>query len=131
MPKILIDTSIIIDYLRQKDKSKTLLYYFGHHRYQLYASIITHAESYAGKSVWERKEAMELLEKLFSNIKILPLEERFSKKAGLISATNHNLEIVDAIIASTAISFDLELATFNIKDFEKIEGIKLFQRTRV
>ncbi|OGE32986.1 hypothetical protein A3C59_02725 [Candidatus Daviesbacteria bacterium RIFCSPHIGHO2_02_FULL_36_13] len=127
MPKILIDTSIIIDFLRQKDKSKTLLYFFGQHQYQIYISIITHAESYAGRSVWERKEAMEILEKLLSNFKILPLEEAISKKAGQINAIYHNMEIVDAIIAQTAISHKLELATLNIKDFEKIKGIKLFK----
>ena len=126
MQKILIDTSIIIDHLRQKDKSKTLLYYFRHHQYQLYASIVTHTESYAGKSIWEKTEAMEALEKLFSYIKILPLEKEISKKAGQISATNHNVEIIDAIIAATALSHKLELATLNIKDFEKINGLKLF-----
>lgn len=125
MPKILIDTSIIIDFLRQKDKKNTLLYCFGRQKYQLYASIITHAESYAGKSIWENKQALEILEKLFSNIKILPLEEKISKKAGRISAKN-GLEIVDAIIAATALSSELDLATLNIKDFKKIKGLKLY-----
>ena|SRR3989344_7970044 len=127
MPKILIDTSIIIDYLRQKDKSKTLLYYFASHQYQIYISIITHAESYAGKSIWEKKEAMEILEKLILNMKILPLEEKISKKAGQISAENNSLDIADAIIAATAMNHKLTLATLNIKDFEDIEGIKLFR----
>ncbi|OGH36949.1 MAG: hypothetical protein A2905_01030 [Candidatus Levybacteria bacterium RIFCSPLOWO2_01_FULL_36_10] len=129
MPKILIDTSIIIDFLRQKDKSNTLLYYFGHHQYQLHASIISHTESYAGKSIWERKEAMEILEKLFLNIRILPLDEKISKKAGQISAENNNLEIVDAIIASTAIYHNLKLATLNVKDFKKIKDIHLYKKS--
>ena len=68
MSKILIDTSIVIDFLRQKDKSKTMLFYFADNKYALYSSIITHTESYAGKSVWERQDAMEALETLFSNI---------------------------------------------------------------
>jgi len=71
---------------------------------------------------------MEVLEKLLSNIEILPLEEKISKKAGQISASNNNLEIVDAIIAATAISHNLDLATLNIKDFHKIKGIKLLSK---
>ena len=126
MSKILIDTSIIIDYLRQKDKSKTLLYFLGNHHYQICISIITRSECYAGKSIWERRAAMEVLEKLLSNFEILPLEEKISKKAGQISAGNNNLEIVDAIIAATAISHKLDLVTLNVKDFEKINGIELF-----
>lgn len=124
MLKILIDTSIIIDFLRQKDKSKTLLYYFSQHQHQLYASIITHAECWAGKSIWEKKEAAETLEKLFTNIKILPLGEIISKKAGQVSA-EVNLEIVDAVIASTAIFHNLKLATLNVKDFKNIKDLKL------
>jgi len=69
---------------------------------------------------------MEVLEKLLSNFEILPLEEKISKKAGQISAGNNNLEIVDAIIAATAISHKLDLVTLNVKDFEKINGIELF-----
>lgn len=128
MSKILIDTSIIIDYLRQKDKNQTLLYYFGHQKYQLYTSIVTHTESYAGKSIWERKQAMEALEKIFSNIQILSLEEKISKRAGQLAAKYNNLEIVDAIIAATALSSKLTLATSNIKDFQKIKGLKLYHR---
>lgn len=124
MSQVLIDTSIIIDYLRQKDKSKTVLFHLADSKYELYASILTHAESYAGKSIWEREAAKKMLEKVFSNIKVLSLEEDVSKKAGEISA-RYGLEIVDAIIAATAIASKLELATFNRKDFEKVKGISL------
>lgn len=126
MPKILIDTSVIIDFLRQKDKSNTILFYFARNKYQLCASIITHTESYAGKSVWERKEASEALETLFSNIDILALSEKTSKKAGEISA-RYDIDIVDAVIAATAISHNLKLSTLNEKDFGKIKDLELFE----
>ena len=124
MSKILIDTSIVIDFLRQKDKSKTMLFYFADNKYALYSSIITHTESYAGKSVWERQDAMEALETLFSNIKILPLTEDISKKAGEISV-RYSIDIIDAVIASIALYHKLAFATLNVKDFKNIEGLKL------
>lgn len=127
MPKILIDTSLIIDFLRQKDKNKTLLFYFANKEYQLCVSIITHAESYAGKSVWEKVEAKRSLEKLFSTIQIMPITSDLSKKAGEISA-RYNVDIVDAIIAATALLSDMGLATLNTKDFENIDGVNLFPR---
>lgn len=129
MPKILLDTSIIIDFLRQKDKSKTLLYYFSSRGYELYISIVTHAESYVGKSIWEKKPAMEALEKVLSNIRILALDEKISKEAGKINSENNNMEIVDAIIASTAIFHKLQLATLNVKDFEGINQLKLYPKS--
>lgn len=126
MSKILIDTSIIIDHLRLKNKKQTILYKLFKNKHNLFASILTHTESYAGKSVWEKDSVRNHLKNILAGITILPLEEITSVKAGEISA-RYNLEIVDAIIAATSIIHKLDLATLNIKDFEKINGIKLFK----
>lgn len=125
MKKILLDTSVIIDFLRRKDKDKTLLFIFAQQDYQLYVSIITHTELYAGKSVWENKKAKEELEVLFSGMKILALEPNISQKAGEIKA-KYNLNLLDAIVASTAIIHKLELSTLNIKDFDQVKELNLF-----
>lgn len=126
MTKILVDTSIIIDFLRRKDRESSIFYNLLRDKYELYASIITHTECYAGKRVWENKYAMDELELLLSRIKILPLQENISKKAGEIKAKN-GIAILDAIIAATSIVHNLNLATLNTKDFAKIKGIKLFK----
>lgn len=126
MGKILIDTSIIIDHLRLKNKKQTILYKLFQNKHDLFASILTHAESYAGKSIWEKESARNHLKNILAGITILPLEETTSVKAGEISA-RYNLDIVDAIIAATSIIHKLDLATLNTKDFEKIDGIKLFK----
>lgn len=125
MRKILIDTSVVIDFLRRKDREKTLLYTLVQDKYQLYVSIITHTELYAGKSVWEKKEAREDLQTLFSGITILPLQEEISKKAGGIKA-HYNSNLLDAIIAASALTHKLHVVTLNVKDFKKIKGLKLF-----
>lgn len=124
MKGILVDTSIIIDFLRQKDKSKTIQIKLEKSEAPLYISIITHTECFSGKSIWERKEALKALKLFFADINILPLEEKISEKAGKIRA-EYNLNMPDAIIASTGITHNLKLATLNIKDFEKIQDIKL------
>ena len=125
MAKILIDTSIIIDHLRLKDKNQTILYKLFQSKYNLFASILTHTETYAGKSIWEKEAARSQLKNVLSGIKIIPLEEDVSEKAGEIS-TQYNLEIIDAIIAATALENKLTLATLNTKDFKNIKGLKLF-----
>lgn len=124
MAKILLDTSVIVDYLRRKDKERTILHLLAQDGNELYISIITHAECYAGKSIWESKDARNALEVFLSGLKILSLEEKISEKAGGIKA-KYSTEIPDAVIAATAISHKLKLATLNTKDFEKIKGIKL------
>lgn len=123
MKKLLIDTSIIIDFLRQKEKISTPLYKLLAN--DLYTSIITHTEVYSGKSVWEKKEAMEDMAKLFSGITILPLIVEISQKAGRIKAYDHDRSILDCIIAATVLYHGLDLVTLNVKDFRKIKGIKI------
>lgn len=124
MRKLLIDTSVIIDFLRRKDKENTLLYKLSKH--DLYVSIVTHTELYSGKSVWNKKEAREELEELFSGITVLPFITEISQKAGEIKAHNHDRSILDCIIAATSFYHDLDLVTLNAKDFEAIKGINLF-----
>src|SRR5437879_4865326 len=108
MTTILIDTSIIIDYLRQKEKDTSILPSLLEKKYHLAASILTHTEVYAGKSIWEKEEAKNAIKIIFSQIKILPVDEAISEKAGKIRA-KHGTDIVDAIIAATAISHKLTL----------------------
>jgi len=122
--KVLLDTSVIIDFLRRKDKEQTLLVILAQKEIHLYISIITHTELYAGKSIWENKKAKEELQTLFSGMKILPLEHNISQKAGEVKA-KYNLNLLDAIVAATSIIHKLDLSTLNIKDFDKIKEINL------
>src|SRR3989344_834909 len=109
MAKILVDTSIIIDSTRQRDKTQTFLYKLTGENQELYISMLTHAESHGGKSVWESEDAMELLEKILSGMTILYPDEKISKAAGKIQS-EHSIGIVDSIIAATAIAHKLPLA---------------------
>ncbi len=124
MVKILLDSSILIDFLRIKNKKDSLLFELTEKNYQLYAAIITHTELFSGKSVWERRGAYSEVKDLFFRIAVLPMTEEISEKAGEIKA-KFDLNIADAIIAATAILTNLELVTLNIKDFKKVENLKL------
>ena len=86
MAKILLDTSIIIDHIRQADKSKTAQFKLEKSQHKLFISIITHTESYSGKSVWEQEEAREFLIKLLSGLQILLYNEEISRKDGKLRA---------------------------------------------
>ncbi len=127
MKTILLDTSVIIDFLRIKNKTKTLLYALTQSNYNLSISMITYCELYSGERIWKFKKELEELESLLLNITILPLHKEIGHKAGEIRA-KYGTELLDAIIAATAIESDIELATFNIKDFQPIKGLKLFKK---
>lgn len=126
MKKLILDTSIIIDFLRSKNKENTFLFLLIKQNYQLSISIMTHTELFSGKSVWEDSRLYEALDKLCFGFRMLSIDHELSKKAGKIKA-EYNTDLIDAIIAATAIYHDLDLVTLNIKDFEEIEGINLFK----
>ena len=123
--KLLLDTSIVIDYLRRKDRESTKLVEIVREHHHLYISIITHTELFSGKSIWENEKRYETLEKLCLGFTILPVEEDISMKAGKIRAY-YPTDLFDAIIAATALHNNIPLVTLNTKDFEKIEGLELF-----
>ena len=60
----------------------------------------------------------------------MPLNEEITEIAiNLIEkySKSYGLKIPDALIASTAIYYDLSLWTYNIKDFRFIENLGLFK----
>ncbi|MBI2010187.1 MAG: type II toxin-antitoxin system VapC family toxin [Candidatus Chisholmbacteria bacterium] len=121
---ILVDTSVIIDFLRQKDKTKTWLYTLAQSSQMLSVSIITHTELYASKSIWEKPKALPEMRTIFSGLNLIPLTEAMSVKAGKY-ATIQDLHLIDAIIAATATVGKHRLATLNQKHFQKIPHLKL------
>ncbi len=123
--KLLLDTSIIIDYLRQKDKKTTILFELAQSNHSFFISIMSHAELYSGKSVWQDKKLTEALEKVCSGMQVLPLETHISREAGRIRA-HYAIDLIDAIIAATASFHKLPLVTLNKKHFSTITEIHLF-----
>lgn len=125
MKKLLIDTSVLIDFLRVKSqKEETLYYKLAKAGHPFYASILTHSELFSGKSIWEDKNARSAAEKLFSEIELIPLDITVSQQAGKIRAY-YDITLIDSIIAATALINKLRLVTLNKKDFKKIKGLKL------
>ncbi len=121
---LLLDTSVIIDFLRIKNKSESVFYSLVSKDINLLVSILTHAELYSGRSVWEKKVAYEELETIFEGIEVIGLTTKISMEAGKIRA-KYDLDLIDSIIASTAIQLDVSLVSLNFKDFSKVEGLEL------
>ncbi|OFX59924.1 MAG: hypothetical protein A2046_03360 [Bacteroidetes bacterium GWA2_30_7] len=87
---------------------------------------ITKMELYKGMS--NKKELAEMKKKI-SNYSVLKFNEDVSKIAIELIEKYHlsnSLKIPDAIIAASALAFDLPLFTYNLKDFKGLEGIKLY-----
>jgi predicted nucleic acid-binding protein len=121
MRKVLVDTDILIDFLRGKEKARIFLSAKLEDS-AIYCSVITVAEIFAGMKEHEREKTVALIESL----NILDVTHEIAEKAGTYKRDEkrQSIELDDCFIAATAFVEGAVLATFNgkhypMKDIEK------------
>jgi len=123
---ICLDTSILIDYYRKKNKSKTKFVQLSH-KYEFAISVITKLEILTGSNSGQAG----FWKNVFDEIKIIPLIEKDVELGAEIIKTltrkNKIIGLKDILIASTAITNDLKISTLNLKDFERIDNLQILQ----
>jgi predicted nucleic acid-binding protein len=122
---ICLDTSVLIDYYRKKDKSKSLFFQLTE-RYSFFAvSAVTEYELYVGNS----QEQNVFWNNFFSQITVFPFDTNVVKQAVAIykqlKQQNMLIDIPDIMIAGTALQNNVPLATINRKHFERINGLEI------
>ena len=122
---VIIDTNIIIDHLRQTDKSESLLTKLSLQEASIAISRITIQEVYQGKSTCDRDKELQLREPI-EKLEVLSYSFEIAKMAGeLMRDSKKIISFPDAAIAATAIVNDCKLLTLNKKDFENIAQLQL------
>jgi hypothetical protein len=121
--KYLWDTNITVYYLQQqfsvsaeKFMDELLI------EYQPAISVISEIELLCWKSQSEEDEV--ILRSFIQDAFVIELETSIKLKTAEIRKST-KLKLPDAIIAATAIEFDLILLTRNVSDFNKIPGLKI------
>jgi predicted nucleic acid-binding protein len=121
---VIIDTDILIDLSRKNDKATGYLNDL-EINHQLAISVMTQMELLVG---CRNKQESVLLSKFLKHFQIINLSEAISMIAvDLLSQyrLSHGLLIPDALIASTALYLNINLATKNQRDYRFIENLKL------
>src|SRR3990167_4753302 len=121
---VIIDTSIIIDHLRQPANRSRLLWFLKkHHKETLGISIISIQELYEGQSTLDEEKEKDLLATI-APLKIFPYTYEVAKKAGEIAQDlARAIELADATIAATAIIENANLFTLDKNDFKGIKNL--------
>ena len=124
----LLDTNICIYVINHKPQQvfeRFKQYQLG----QLAISSITASELAFGveKSGSERNK--QALNKFLSPLEILPYNEQaiwhYAKLRQYLQSTGKTIGSLDMLIAAHALALDVVLVTNNIKEFERIDGLKL------
>jgi predicted nucleic acid-binding protein len=122
MDKVLLDSDILIDHLRGYEPARQYLKRFEMGEVQGYLSIITVAELAAGQMQQEEEETkVQQLLALFTHI---DLNFTIAWRAGEIRR-HYQTRIADALIAATALMYNLRLATRNLQHLTPIEGLQV------
>src|SRR5437660_10247074 len=118
--KLLIDTDVLIDYLRDQEAAVS---YLESLLPPLLMSAVSVAELYAG--VREGDERTILAEFLYT-IEVVPVNKEIAMAGGLYRRNygkSHGVGINDALIAATAVLSNAELVTLNRKHFPMLGSI--------
>ena len=120
---LLVDTNILIDYLRQNPLAIAFIARNG--KRNLALSPIVVMEVFQGVL---NKADFQRTRKALNGFTVLDLDASIAQLAMQLQqqyVLSHRIGIPDALIAATALIYDLELRTYNLKDFRFIPGIRV------
>ena len=122
---ILLDSSILIELFRKKDKEKTLFYSIA----KIYKTICISTITYYEIGIGNRKIHTNYWERLCDNLQILPFDKECSDNAiktylDLLKA-NKMIDLADILIGATALTHNIPIATLNEKHFNRIKGLEI------
>jgi predicted nucleic acid-binding protein len=118
--RLLIDTDVLIDYLRGNSQG---IDYLENITGLLLVSSITVAELYAGVREGKERTALESFIMVFE---VVPVDEKIATLGGLYRrdyGKSHGVGLADALIAATASIKQAKLVTLNQKHFPMVTDL--------
>lgn len=122
---VLCDTDVIIEYMKGNEVAKKEILEIGINN--IAVSSVSLMELYYGAL---NKKELNKIKKALNNFKIIHVDIEISNKAvELIEkySKSHGLEPPDALIGATAIVRNIELFTYNVRDFSFIGGSQFYK----
>ncbi|MCL5265475.1 MAG: type II toxin-antitoxin system VapC family toxin [Chloroflexi bacterium] len=114
MNAILVDTDVLIDFLRGRPEARGFLLALSE-RAALHCSVVTVAELYAGVRKSEEQKTAQLI----AGMVVAQITQEIAETAGRLrrNARGFSLDLDDCFIAATALAEGASLATRNAKHY--------------
>lgn len=126
---VIVDTSIVIDHLRQIDQNKdtTLIEISkSFSKFEIGISVLSMQELYTGSSTKDQNKE-NYLKITIAPIKVIPYTYEIAMLAGkIVRDTKTTVTFADAGIAASCIYYNAKLVTLNKKDFISIASLVLY-----
>jgi predicted nucleic acid-binding protein len=117
---ILLDTDVLVDFLRGHNKAVVLVNAYS---YRIILSSIVIAELYAGIKGEDEQVALDRFVSLF---RVIPVNTEIAKAGGFYKRQfnrSHGIGLADAIIAASVEAKNAELKTLNTRHYPMIKGL--------
>jgi predicted nucleic acid-binding protein len=121
----LLDTTVLIDLSRGHMAAADFVDAQFTLQTPLFISVISAMEIIFGCRNQLEANKAQLLIADFNLIQLSPAESSLAYNLMLTYSKSHNLAIPDALIAATALTYSLELATDNDRHFKMIAGLQV------
>lgn len=121
MSGTLLDTNILVDFVRDRDAALNFLQTVGA---KPSISVVTIMELVTGAK--SRREELRISQ-IENMLRVFPVNPEIARRAGEHAKhfrASHGLDDLDAIIAATAEHHGLDLATLNVKHFPMFPRLK-------
>lgn len=123
--KIVVDTDIIIDYLKKRQPGAELLKK-AYLKYKIHVTSITVYELLYGI---QKSGKTALINRLLKYVTIIPLDEAAARKSAILHYTlkskGMDIGVKDSFIAGICEAHNIPLLTRNIRHFNRIPALKL------
>ena len=127
MVKVLIDTSLLIEFLRQPDRETWFKKISLSRQIRPAVALVTVTELWVGKSTL-KKEIAEIVKGLIDRCEVIIPNVEVAELSGWWLRDGEIQALPDAEIAAIAVVNDLPLATLNKRHFKKVKGLKFWDR---
>jgi predicted nucleic acid-binding protein len=117
---LLIDTDVLIDYLRGQVDAVT---YLEDLSAPILMSMVTLAELYTGVREGEERQALDTFITVFE---LVPIDQEIARRGGLLRRDyykSHKIGLADALIAATAEVRQATLVTLNQRHFPMLSRV--------
>jgi len=123
MAIVFIDTNIVIEYLKKRDNEDIISFIDSFDT--VYINDVVIMELYQGA---RDKKELNYIKKKIMRFEVLRMNQEIISLAREILdryTLSHNTKIMDALIASTVIMYNIDLYTLNKKDFIYLKQVNL------
>lgn len=123
--RVLIDTTIILGYLRRKEKENTLLYNLCQAYDEVFVSSISVFEVFYGCE----PEHEAVMAQLFAGFAVVPFDAEIARFASAeyrrLRRAGEYIEVRELVVGATSIVKQIPLATLNAPAFRLLSEIKI------